>query len=72
MHNIKIMFNFCSSKVNATRSMTDIPSGFAVEDDPCSSEAPLLGEARPEFDECGAEVLVDDASPRPSCSATSA
>jgi len=50
----------------------NLPSGFAVEDEPCSSDAPLLGEARPEFDECGAEVLVDDASPRPSCSATSA
>lgn len=43
-----------------------------MEDEPWSSDAPLLGEARPELDECGPEVLVDDASPRPSCSATSA
>lgn len=50
-----------------------LPSGFAVEVEPCSSDAALLGEARPEFD--GPDVLDDDdddASPRPSCSATSA
>jgi len=63
------------SSARLARKSNDVkvlPSGFAVDDEPWSSEAPLLGEAKPEFDECGAEVLVDDASPRPSCSATSA
>lgn len=50
----------------------NIPSGFAVEDEPCSSEAALLGEAKPELDECGPEELADEAKPSPNCSATSA
>lgn len=74
MNNVKIyriVFLQFKGQCNPWYDVIDIPSGFAVEVDPCSSEAPLLGEARPEFDECGAEVLVDDTSPRPSCSATS-
>lgn len=49
----------------------NLPSGFAVEEDPCSSDAALLGDARPELDECGPEEVFD-VNPRPNCSATSA
>lgn len=48
-----------------------IPSGFAVEDEPWSSDAPLLGEANPELDVWGVDELLDDDNTRPSCSATS-
>lgn len=54
-----------------TRHGGNLPSGFAVEDEPCSSDAALLGDAKPELDECGPEEVLD-VSPRPNCSATSA